>query len=619
MAALSLDGVNHQQQNNIEPMKTLKNSAVRILWAWTLFLSLATATAHTTWVDADNIADLRTIDPSTDPSSVTNIVLADVPGYYQPADRGGGWFVWTNSSASDDGGAIIIPNSHSGSGRWMRILKGETPNVKMWGAKGDGSHNDTVNIQNALNGGVNLPFGEMLFPSGNYYVTNTLVFTPILHIRGEGSFNNTFVVMHGDHDVFETISARDAIAGTSYDGWDHGVIIEGMEIDCDPTSTSASAIAMYRSGEASVIRNIVTGDGGYGVRCFGGGAPGLRLEHVSCFGTHVANVCFDGNMPDGTFVGGGGSASLIGISGDGFFTTNSFIRVNNCYPLLSVYDFKAEASYGGGFIYYKQSLGTPYPGMIGGINIYGGTYNGSGTNDFIVLNSDSQANAPVYISNVQLYSVRYLIKDILTGRNIDANVGGFNQSTCRLPVQYESFLGGNFPSVSTRLTIGDSVRYDFDPPTAGWYRVIRPSFHFHMGGSLAINSPVDSSLVQFTSNPELDYEIYGGTNRLGVELDVTRASTDYPLDHGRPYVTMVRAGNYTTPSAGANAFVDIYVARTPDDPTNGYGGHITLTLPLEGLDYTGVACQLLTPSSPVADLYPTNGTLLCCVTNLVWR
>ena len=169
-------------------MKALKNNAVKILWAWTLFLSLATATAHTTWVDADNIADLRTIDPSTDPSTATNIVLVEVPGYYQPGDRGGGMFIWTNSSAADDGGGIIIPNSHSGSGRWMRVFKGETPNVKMWGAKGDGSHNDTIAIQNAVNGRNFFPIGEILFPAGSYLITNTIVFSPIVHIEGEVIF-----------------------------------------------------------------------------------------------------------------------------------------------------------------------------------------------------------------------------------------------------------------------------------------------------------------------------------------------------------------------------------------------------------------------------------------------
>jgi len=595
-------------------MKALKNNAVKILWAWTLFIILDCTSVSAAWWQVNNMSDLRALNPAT----VTDGDLAIVTGYYHPGDRGGGWFVWTNTTSSDDGGAIIIPNTNPASGRWMRVLNGESPNVKMWGAVGDGANNDTMSIQNALNGNAKLPFGEMLFPSGTYYVTNTLVFSPILHIKGEGSFNNTFVQMHGDHDVFETTSARDAIAGTSYAGWDHGVVVEGMEIDSDTNSTSAAAIALYRSGEASVIRNIVTGYGGYGIRCFGVGAPGLRLEHVSCFVTHVANVSFDGNMPDGTFVGGGGAVSLVGISGDGYFTTNSFIRVNNCFPLLSVYDFKGEGTYGGGFIYYKQSLGTPYPGMIGGINIYGGTYNGSGTNDFIVLDTDSQADAPVYISNVQLYSVRYLIRDNLSGRNVSADVGGLSQTTCRLPIQYESWVGGLAPTNNTRLTVGDTARYDFDPQTTGWYRVIKPSRVLHMGGALAISSFVENSLVQFDSDPELDYIPTGGTNKLGVQLSVTRTSTEYPTNRGRPYASMVRAGNYSYPG-GATSFVDIYIERTPDDPDNGYGGNITLTLPLDGMDYNLMPCQLLTPSTPVTSLIPTNATLLCCVTNILAR
>jgi len=585
-------------------MKALKNNAVKILWAWTLFLSLATATAHTTWVDADNIADLRTIDPSTDPSTATNIVLVEVPGYYQPGDRGGGMFIWTNSSAADDGGGIIIPNSHSGSGRWMRVFKGETPNVKMWGAKGDGSHNDTIAIQNAVNGRNLLPISEILFPAGSYLVTNTIVFTPIVHIKGEGSFNNTFVEMQGDHDVFRTVNANNAINGAAYD-YDHGVIVEGMEIDCDPSSTSAAALVLCRVGEASVIRNLVTAYGGYGIRCFSIGAPGPRYEHVSCFGTHVANFAFDGFLPNGTEIGGGGSISMSTVSGDGSaFGTNCFIRIDDCYAMMSIYDFKGEGSYGGGFIYYKQGLGVPYPGFIGGVNIYGGSYNGSGTNDFVVVNSYSAATPPVLINDVQLYSVRYLVNDLLTGRTTDAFVGGLSQSTARMPVHYEArTFSGNFLTNHSVMTIGDTAIYKFRPPTTGWYRVMH-QFNQHFGGHLAVTSPRESS--------ELDFDV---TSNLGAPewINVSRQSGDYVYGL-HPYVTKTRAGIFTDGSYDY-PFLDIYVGSTCDNDD-----FVALASPCTGFGDEGLwTTPLITPTSALASIVPPGCTLSSCITNSLTR
>jgi hypothetical protein len=114
------------------------------------------------------ISSLRALNPST----FTNDTVALVVDYYTPSQyfdtangysgrgRGGGLFRWltpTNYAiatppAADDGGRWIAPNSpYSANGLWERLLQGETPNVKMWGAKGDGVNNDYASVQNAVN------------------------------------------------------------------------------------------------------------------------------------------------------------------------------------------------------------------------------------------------------------------------------------------------------------------------------------------------------------------------------------------------------------------------------------------------------------------------------------
>src|SRR6185437_14706138 len=94
---------------------------------------------------------------------MTNDTVAYVIDYYGLSllgHRGGGHFRWIYPASSlslccsqtlaDDGGRFIACSSNT-NGIWERILDGETPNVKMWGAYGDGNNDDTGAIQSAMN------------------------------------------------------------------------------------------------------------------------------------------------------------------------------------------------------------------------------------------------------------------------------------------------------------------------------------------------------------------------------------------------------------------------------------------------------------------------------------
>src|SRR5207244_2651745 len=91
-----------------------------------------------------NIAELQAISANT--LGTTNAVL--VLGYYNPGDRGGGTFRWDSSSTkTPDGGRYL---TGTGTGRWVRMLNGETANVRMWGAIAEygNTADSTVAIQN---------------------------------------------------------------------------------------------------------------------------------------------------------------------------------------------------------------------------------------------------------------------------------------------------------------------------------------------------------------------------------------------------------------------------------------------------------------------------------------
>jgi hypothetical protein len=110
---------------------------------------------------------------------------ATILGYYSPGDGGAGEFVWNASStAPDDGGSVIIPNSSPPAGRWKRGHDG-TLSVKWFGAKGDGAVNDGPAIQRTINA---LPEGGVIsLPAGIFRIEQPLSNTNIDGLRVIGA------------------------------------------------------------------------------------------------------------------------------------------------------------------------------------------------------------------------------------------------------------------------------------------------------------------------------------------------------------------------------------------------------------------------------------------------
>jgi hypothetical protein len=114
------------------------------------------------------LATIAALKALTAPSVATSIYVI---GYFAAADGGEGWFDYnTASTASDNGGTVIIPNSSPGTGRWIRAnvaSNGSVFNVKWFGAKGDGATNDQTAVTNALGVALASPYGAIYFPSSS--------------------------------------------------------------------------------------------------------------------------------------------------------------------------------------------------------------------------------------------------------------------------------------------------------------------------------------------------------------------------------------------------------------------------------------------------------------------
>ncbi len=118
-------------------------------------------------------------------SLTTNTSVATL-GYYTPGDAGGGTFYYSSSSsATDNGGTVIQPTA--GSGRWLRNYSGPL-NVRWFGAKGNGSTDDTTAIQNcaalacATHATLYIPSAGV---SQYYKITAPITFTSQLSIVGD--------------------------------------------------------------------------------------------------------------------------------------------------------------------------------------------------------------------------------------------------------------------------------------------------------------------------------------------------------------------------------------------------------------------------------------------------
>ena len=115
----------------------------------------------------ENIAALKLIGGSSTATTIINVA-----GYYDAGDNGGGSFWWDSAStATDDGGSVIKATAIT-TGRWKRIITGDSVSLRAFGAIGDGSADDTDEF-NACSLYCYTTGLSMHIPSGTYELKNT--------------------------------------------------------------------------------------------------------------------------------------------------------------------------------------------------------------------------------------------------------------------------------------------------------------------------------------------------------------------------------------------------------------------------------------------------------------
>lgn len=202
-----------------------------------------TAGATITTAPASPLATIAAL-KSVDVSALSDGHRVSVSGYAAPADGAGGDFVYAaNSTLPGNGGTVIAPLS--GKGRWLRDYTGPV-NVKWFGAKGDGQHDDAPAIQAAVSLGDGI---GVEFPSGTFRTTSPITYSPTAsRIR---MFSRSGAIIRAAHN-------GDCIVATTHNEnfgrhtWE-GLTIEGPNNWSAGRYTSEGAAIKMHSGGSNQV------------------------------------------------------------------------------------------------------------------------------------------------------------------------------------------------------------------------------------------------------------------------------------------------------------------------------------------------------------------------------
>lgn len=215
--------------------------------------------------------------------------LASCTGYWARGDNGGGQYWWDSAStATHDGGLVIAPTGVA-TGRWKRIFDGDV-NVRWFGAKGDGSTDDTAAFLAAIATG----YGVFV-PDGTYITTGVLTMTSggqMMYGSGCGG-GGTIVKASTGWTVSATDSALLVMGYRSSTSVVSAQCLRNIRMDCNAVD-GLSALEIYGLRDGSSFENIyvvnnknapgiITGMAGGG----DGVASGKMCEGVQFLNCHV--------------------------------------------------------------------------------------------------------------------------------------------------------------------------------------------------------------------------------------------------------------------------------------------------------------------------------------------
>lgn len=228
-------------------------------------------------------------------------LIISVGGYYTDGDGGGGIFRYVAAAVTaGNNGTIITPNS--GVGRWYRVCDARRIEARWFGAKGNGTWDDTTHLNAAVTYLSTVGGGRLIIDAGVYITVGLSVRADNIIIEGAGSAYTTLrrkagstIPLGGVGGVLElgdtyngNSSAEYAfirVFGLTLDGNKDNVV----QADSDLTDWGLPLTKVSYS-HFQDVRSINCWNGGVGVF--------INSNYNSCRAVHVKN-CGAGNTSTG--------------------------------------------------------------------------------------------------------------------------------------------------------------------------------------------------------------------------------------------------------------------------------------------------------------------------------
>ena len=267
---------------------------------------------------ADTVADLRTIGSNYSGGDVVYVKHHTTSG-----DQGGGWFrldkTGTLGVGADDGGLTFLATGDT-TWYWRRILEADRITPQMWGARADGTTEDTTALNAAFDSltNANDNVQELFLPKGVYITDGGLELSANdAKVRGQGELRLKDSAATGaGFGILRVSGARNLVEGISLRGntsnppsWDPGccLLVDGnynvidnvKAYDARSTGTAGQQDNIRVEGK-NIVKNCYS-EGAHNALYYAGG-DGSNLQFINCFGRRGASTQkgFSASGGDGT-------------------------------------------------------------------------------------------------------------------------------------------------------------------------------------------------------------------------------------------------------------------------------------------------------------------------------
>lgn len=227
-------------------------------------------------VDSNSYSSVSAATLANISSAVTSITVA---GFAAAGDGGGAQYKKVTSLASGTYGFQSVDGAH-----WQ--LSSVIINPRMVGAKGDGTTNDSVAIQNAINTAA-ATSGELLVTNGNYIIASTITLPTTagqaLNITGTGGAIFTRATAFTNGDLFSITAS-----GNDLSTWLH---IKNINVIGGNGALVTAGYAFHISNRTAVrLENILIYDGFGGVKISTGSSIYLDRIYFIQSSTYATNL-----------------------------------------------------------------------------------------------------------------------------------------------------------------------------------------------------------------------------------------------------------------------------------------------------------------------------------------